>query len=131
MNYQKEMEKIIKKIDLNVKIVYITDSFTKWDKNNLHSQYKVILKRNEKEMQVDFWDSLYNTQHGEKPTTYDIIACLEWHKIYDFEDFCVNFGYDTDSINAFQIYTDCQKQQKELFNLIPEEEVREEICKII
>ena len=75
--------------------------------------------------------SLYNTQNRLKPTTYDVIACLEWYPIFDFENFCLDFGYDTDSIKAFNIYTECQKQQKELFELIPEEKIREQIREII
>lgn len=51
--------------------------------------------------------------------------------LYDFENFCMDFGYSTDSIKAFNIYTECQKQQKELFELIPEEKIREQIREII
>lgn len=43
----------------------------------------------------------------------------------------MDFGYSTDSIKAFNIYTECQKQQKELFELIPEEKIREQIREII
>lgn len=131
MEYNKEMRKILTHAGINVDIIYITKSFTNWDKDNLHNQYKVVLKRGKNEMQFDFWDSLYNTNNNKKPTTYDVIACLEWYNIYDFEDFCFNFGYDIDSIKAFNIYTECQKQQKELFQLIPEEEIREQIREII
>ena len=129
--YNTKMKEIIKNAGIDINIIYITKSHTNWDKDNLHNQYKVILKRGLKQMQFDFWDSIHNTQNGLKPTTYDVIACLEWYQIFDFEDFCFNFGYDTDSIKAFNIYTECQKQQKELFELIPEEEIREQIREII
>ena len=129
--YNTKMKEIIKNAGIDINIIYITKSYTNWDKNDFHNQYREILKRGSKQMQFDFWDSTYNTQNGLKPTTYDVIACLEWYQIFDFEDFCFNFGYDTDSIKAFNIYTECQKQQKELFELIPEEEIREQIREII
>ena len=131
MDYNKEIIKILNKSGIETDIVYISKSYTNWDKDNLHNQYKVVLKRGNEQMQFDFWDSLYNTQNNIIPSTYDVIACLEWYDIYDFEDFCLNFGYNTDSIKAFEIYRTYQKQQKELFKLIPEEKIREEIREII
>lgn len=130
-DYNKEMKKILNNAGISVNIVYIAKSFPNWDEGNLHNQYKIILERGKQQMQFDYWDSLYNTKENKKPSTYDVIACLEWYEIYDFEDFCQNFGYDTDSMKAFNIYTECQKQQKELFALIPEENIREQIREII
>jgi hypothetical protein len=131
MDYEKEMKKILNNNGIDVEIVYITKSFTNWDKQNLHNQYKIILKRGTNQMQYDYWASLYSTQNGKKATIYDVISCLEWYPIYDFDNFCMDFGYDTDSIKAFNTYTECQKQQKELFELIPEEKIREQIREII
>lgn len=129
--YDVKMKKILNENDIKVNIIYITQSYTNWDKENLHNQYKIVVKRGNKQMQYDFWDSLANTQECKKPSIYDVVSCLEWYSIYDFEDFCCNFGYDTDSLKAFNIYTECQKQQKELFEIIPEEEIREQIREII
>lgn len=131
MDYNEEMKKILKQNDIIVRKIFITQSFPKWDKENLHNQYKIILTRKNKQIQFDYWQSYYNTLYNKKPTTYDVIACLEWYPIYDFDDFCCNFGYDNDSISAFEIYKECQKQQKELFEIIPEKEIREQIQEII
>lgn len=131
MNYNKEMRKILLNAGIDVNIIYITKSYNNWDKENLHNQYKIILKRGNKQMQYDFWDSLNNTESNEKPTIYDVIACLEWYEIFDFEDFCLDYGYDIDNISAFNIYKEYKKQQKQLFEIIPEEEIREKIKEII
>lgn len=131
-DYEREMEKILNNAGVKVDIVYITKSFPKnWDNENLHDQYKILLTRGKKQMQFDFWASLHDTQENTKPTIYDVIACLEWYDIYDFESFCWDFGYDTDSRKALEIYLECEKQQKELFALIPEEEIKEKIRDII
>lgn len=130
-NYNLKMKEILRNAGIDVNIIFITKNFTDWDKENLHNQYKVILKRGKKQMQFDFFDCSHNTYNGLKPTIYDVVACLEWYEIYDFENFCLDFGYDTDSIKAFNIYTKCKEQQKELFELIPEEEIKEKIKNII
>lgn len=38
-----------------------------------------------------------------------------------FPDFCDNYGYDNDSIKAFNIYKYCKKQKKKLLYLLGEE----------
>lgn len=47
-----------------------------------------------------------NTKHnkGKVPTAYDILTCLTKYNPGMFEDFCSEFGYDTDSRRAFDTY---------------------------
>jgi hypothetical protein len=39
-----------------------------------------------------------------EPSMYSVLACLTKYDPYSFEDFCYNFGYDTDSRKAEKIY---------------------------
>lgn len=39
-----------------------------------------------------------------EPTTYDVLTCLQKHDVGTFEDFCDEFGYDTDSRKAEKTY---------------------------
>lgn len=39
-----------------------------------------------------------------KPTHYDVLACLQKSNPGSFEDFCGDFGYDTDSRKAERTY---------------------------
>lgn len=41
---------------------------------------------------------------GKPPTEYDVLACLTKYDPGTFEDFCSEFGYETDSIKATKIY---------------------------
>lgn len=41
---------------------------------------------------------------GEEPKVYDVLACLQKHDVGAFEDFCSEFGYDTDSKRAEKTY---------------------------
>lgn len=41
---------------------------------------------------------------GNAPTAYDVLACLTKYDVGTFEDFCGEFGYDTDSRSAKKTY---------------------------
>lgn len=43
----------------------------------------------------------------------------------NFEDFCNNFGYDTDSIKALKTYKACKKQAEKVSRLFTESEIDE------
>ena len=57
------------------------------------------------------------TKEAIKPKAYDVLACLDTLSIDTFEDFCSDFGYDTDSIIAERTYRAVQEQDRELRKL--------------
>lgn len=44
------------------------------------------------------------------PTSYDLLACLTKYPPGAFEDFCSEFGYDTDSRRAEKTYQGCVEE---------------------
>lgn len=60
-----------------------------------------------------------------KPHAYDILACITKNDPEDFENFCSNFGYDTDSRSAFKTYQDVQVEWKKVEKFFTEEELQE------
>jgi len=64
-----------------------------------------------------------------KPREYDILACLDGYSPDTFENWCSNFGYDTDSITAAKIYIECQKQYDGLRKIFTSEQL-EKLCEI-
>lgn len=132
MDYEKIMNEILKENNITIDINYVSKSLVDWNtERNLHNYYIVTLERNDKKMQYDFYASVKNTRENKKPTNYDVMACLEWYELGTFQDFCFNFGYNEDSIKALNTYLKCQKQQEELFSIIPEKKIREKIREII
>lgn len=63
-------------------------------KNWLHNIYRVRIDRNGKSFSFDFTDSAHNYQNNERPTYYDVLACLQKYEIGDYFDFCSEFGYE-------------------------------------
>lgn len=65
----------------------------------------------------------------QKPTAYDILACMTKHDIGSFEYFCGEFGYDVDSRKAEQTYFAVQREYKGVC-LIWNAEEREQLADI-
>lgn len=71
--------------------------------------YKEALERGGGEFQ------LYKlVQSQTPPTDYDILASIEKNDPGTFDDFCSNYGYDTDSRKAEKVYFAVQKQASEV-----------------
>lgn len=62
---------------------------------------KCRLSRGRKSYTFDFWMGSATSGH---PTMYDVLSCLQRYDVGSFEDFCWEFGYDTDSRAAERIY---------------------------
>ena len=55
-------------------------------------------------------DNKMPRQSGNRPTMYDVIACLQKQGPGTFEQFCGDFGYDTDSRKALKTYLAVQQE---------------------
>jgi hypothetical protein len=62
---------------------------------------------------------------GTPPSEYSILACLTKYNPGTFEDFCSEFGYDTDSRKAEKTYQAVVKEYLELTSLFNEAEIEE------
>lgn len=47
------------------------------------------------------------------------------YRSYSFNDCCGNFGYDNDSINAFNIYRECCKNGREFYSFFTKETIEQ------
>lgn len=70
-----------------------------------------------------FGQSIVNTEKNKRPTPYDVLSCVEKYDPESFEDFCSNYGYDTDSRSAEKTYRACKEQFLSISELYTEEEL--------
>lgn len=78
-----------------------------WNENTIRNRYSVYIQNTDTDeaMRVIFWDSVYNMERNITPTCYDILACLTKYDPGDYEDFCSEFGYETEIENQFGRFT--------------------------
>ena len=70
-------------------------------------------------------DGWFKNTDFEEPTAYDILCCLTKHDPGDFEWFCSDFGYDTDSIKANETYKAVKDEYQNMCILFSDEELEE------
>lgn len=136
MNYISEYEQkaldFLKATNTKLTIKYVNTTFNPmWNDTAVRNCYKVVLKRNGVQMTYTFWDSIHNTRLDEEPSPYDVLACLQTYEPEDtFEAFCLEYGYDSDSIRALKIYKAVWREYAKLRKLFSVEELAllAEIC---
>lgn len=64
----------------------------------------------------DFWDSIANSEQGKAPAAYDVFACIggDVNCPDTFQDFCAEYGYDSDSLKALKTFKRCSAFAKRL-----------------
>ena len=75
--------------------------------------YSVELCRGGRVYQFQFGQSIVCSKPNidrRQPSAASILLCLETHSPSTFEDFCAEYGYDTDSRNAEKIWRACADQ---------------------
>ena len=63
------------------------------------------------------------------PSEYDVLACLTKYDVGTFEDFCSEFGYNSDSKTANKVYADVCKEYLNVCRIWVDSEI-EELCEI-
>jgi len=62
---------------------------------------------------------------GVKPNEYDVLTCLQKYDVGTFENFCGEFGYDTDSRTAEKTYNAVCDEYKQLCAIFSDDEIEQ------
>lgn len=102
--YEQQAEQFLKEV--NAKYTITFKEFGKHFQDDKYSRniYRVKLYRNGKSYSFNYGDSVNNTRLRLKPNIYDVLSCLIKYDVGSFDNFCSEFGYDTDSRKAEKIY---------------------------
>lgn len=94
-----------------------------------HNVYDVKISYDGKKCKFKYYDSAHNTNMGIEPTRDDILQCIindyNYTMYTDFDSFCGDMGYDSDSRRAEKIYQECLRQSRKLQSVFSEYEIRE------
>ena len=98
--------------DHNVKLRILDCEYKPYFDTDKESRYvfKCRLSRGKKSYTFNFGQSIRNG--SKEPEMYDVLSCLEKTDVGTFQDFCDEFGYDTDSKRAERIYKAVVKEYK-------------------
>lgn len=92
------------------------------DKENRHI-FRCRLANDLGSYNFDFGQSI--ASGSTPPTAYDILACLQKYDVGSFEDFCGDFGYDTDSRTAERTYKAVCKEFEAIDKLFTSEQIEQ------
>lgn len=110
--------------NIECKKVYVGEDISgEWK----HDKWVVIIKSGKVSHTFDYKTGLGLRKNNVPvpPATADVIYSLlgDYDGESTFEEWCSNFGYDTDSRKAFRIYEDCVENYRKLCELFHPEDV--------
>lgn len=75
------------------------------DGKHMHGdRHLITFYRRGRYLKLHFWNSFHDMQLSIYPTAYDVLTCITKNDPGSFENFCGDFGYDTDSRMAYATY---------------------------
>ena len=98
--YEQQANDFLKSVNASIKMEYLEHRPYFPHEKDSRDIYKVRIRRKGKQMTFTFGANL----NGDKPTASYILACLTKYDPGTFDDFCSDYGYDTDSREAERIY---------------------------
>lgn len=141
--YQQEAFDFLKRNHIEMKITFRDVKANQlWGETQLRNRYYIYIKNeiSGEYMSTLLWDSIYNREHHLTPTCYDILACLTKYDPGDYEDFCSEFGYETETENefgrltrnpnAYKIWKACCHEWEGVKRVFGEDEILEELREI-
>ena len=102
MNYQQQANDFATKHNIKLKINRTTYGYHFEEDEQKRYIFNCTLTRNRKRYTFNFGQSF--AAGNIKPTMYDILTCLTKYDPETFENFCSEYGYNTDSIKALNTY---------------------------
>ena len=125
-NYDEAAAEFIKATDSTITSEYVPGNSCRPDETDEKHilrprryglKFSVTIKRGTRTYTFDYW------RKPTAPDAYSVLACLETSGADTFEDFCAEYGYDTDSRSAERTYRAVRDQVKELRQLYTDDEM--------
>lgn len=105
-NYHQQATDFLKATSTNFICKFKGSLHPEWDKEYLHDAFTCVLRSPDHYYRFTFYQSRNeSTGAGTKPpTAYDVLAGMTKYEVGNFDDFCADYGYDTDSRTAYKTY---------------------------
>ena len=128
-SYEEQEIAVFKKHGITMKVGSPKYGPVDWDKGYDHYTFPVTLRKYGKSMRTSFTQS--RVGGSTPPTEYDIVSCITKADPGTFEDFCSEFGYDTDSRQAEKTYRAVKSEWNKVARVFGAEgECLEDLCNV-
>ncbi len=108
MDYSKQANNFCTKNNIVITKTFLDCNYhLEEDKEKRNIYYiKIVNTVTNESMSFNFGDSIVNTKarYRISPSNYSILACLTKYNPGNFKDFCMDYGFDNDSIKALKSY---------------------------
>jgi len=129
--YEKQAQEFLAKYNIKFKADYRDATCPPWEKDeketkHIHGdRWRITLQARGKQIGFDFWNSFNDSQSGKDPTAYDALACIssDVHCPETFEEFCGDYGYDTDSRKAEKTFQRVSAFSRKLRSFFTDDEI--------
>jgi len=120
-NYQEQVTKFLKDTDTKFEAKYFAYAYYFPQDKEQREIYKITLKTPKGSYTFKFGQSI--ASQGKKPTPYDVLSCLTKYDVGSFEDFCGEFGYDTDRRTTKRIFKAVVKEWENISRIYTTEQI--------
>lgn len=123
--YQQAAEAFLAKFGLKFRATLSDSKPAQWEPSGHH--YRITISRKGGgRVAFDFWGSVNDMNAGRREIdAYSVLSCVS-SDIYTpdtFEEFCSEYGYDSDSIKTKQLFTRANRFAQRLRAFFTEEEI--------
>lgn len=122
-NYQQQAADFLTSTGTTFTATYKTHGFYFPGDKQCRDIYTIVLKNKSHRYRFNFGQSISNSNGNTPPSAYDVLACLTKYDVGSFDNFCSEFGYDTDSRKAYKTYKAVLKEWKNVELLFTSEQL--------
>lgn len=124
-DYNKQAIDFLNATSTSFEAKFKTHDFYFADDKEQRDIFRVTLKNKLHTYRFNFGQSISkSTGDGQnKPTSYDVLACVTKYEAGSFDDFCSDYGYDNDSRKAHKIYKAVLREWKNIEKLFTPEQI--------
>jgi len=131
-DYEKQAQGFLDKVNCKIKVKFLRHGMHFTEDKRERDIYRITLSTGErgvdyKGYSFNFGQSEVDSYPNERkaPTAYDVLACMTKYDPGTFENFCDDFGYDTDSRRAEKTYRAVLDEFKNIQTLFNDSELEE------
>jgi hypothetical protein len=125
--YEKQANDFLKRHGIKFKFTYIDFATYFEGDREQRNIYRLALTRKDSRIRYStrFGASIHMTQNRIDPTSYDLLTCITKNDPGSFEDFCSEYGYDTDSRSAMRTYHKVKRDWMKVEKFFSQDELNE------